>query len=317
MSGVSAVRLLAGVLVVLAGVALLVVPGYAPLVIAVGLAGSIGPLVEAWKGAKNTALRGAILWAAAALAIGLGAELAWWIDSQSAGRVVAGHLTYLSTLAALAGLVSVLGARTPGAVAWALLMGVLVLVMLIPWLEEPTLLRHAGGMGRLRLDAPWSLFYALLVVAGVTNYLPTRYGPAALWLAAGFLLEYLGLARSDWPPGRRALVWAAVPWTYMAATWVAYARAVRRRASAARPGLESLWLWFRDHWGVVWALRVQERFNRAADAAGWPIRLTWFGVALLSPGAAPPEAAATTLKTLIRRFASSARLDQEETGGRP
>src|SRR5207245_6824908 len=115
-------------------------------------------------------------------------EAAAWGEPTGTGRPLAGHLTYLAVLATLAALVSVLNARTPGGGAWAILMGLLVLVFLIPWLEGPGLVRDARGLGRLRLDAPWTLFYALLVLAGVTNYLPTRYGPTAAWLAAGFAL---------------------------------------------------------------------------------------------------------------------------------
>jgi hypothetical protein len=308
---------LVGLLLALTGGALLTAPEYGPLLVAAGLAGGFWPLWSAWNGARGTALRGAVLWAAAACALGVAAELACWAETPGTGRVVAGHVTYLSTLAALAALISVLGARKPGAVGWALLMGLLVLVMLIPWLEAPTLLRHAGGMGRLRLDAPWSLFYALLVVAGVTNYLPTRYGLAAFCLAPGFVLEYLGLARGDWPPERRALVWAVFPWTLMAAVWFASALAQRRRHARDRGGLEAVWLWFRDHWGVVWALRVQEWFNRAAEVARWPVRLNWFGVVPLAAGATPPEAAATRLKSLIHRFATAERIEQEEAGRGP
>jgi hypothetical protein len=310
-------QFLVGSVLLLIGGALLVAPAYAPLVVAAGLAGAFWPLWKAWIGARGTALRGAVLWATMACAVGLAAELACWAESPSTGRVVAGHVTYLSTLASLAALISVLGARKPGAVGWALLMGLLVLVMLIPWLEAPTLLRHAGGMGRLRLDAPWSIFYALLVVAGVTNYLPTRYGPSALWLAPGFVLEYLGLEHSDWSLERRALVWAVFPWTLMAAVWFAFARAPRRQRTRAGSGVEAVWLWFRDHWGVVWALRVQEWFNRAAEVARWPVRLNWFGVVPLAPDAAVPEAAATRLKSLIHRFATPERIDQEDAGPGP
>jgi hypothetical protein len=78
---------------------------------------------------------------------------------------------------------------------------------------------------------------------------------------------------------------------------------------------ERLWLWFRDHWGVVWALRVRERFNREAELAGWPVRLSWFGLEQVdSPSgdqpAAAPALAETTLRGLIRRFAQPWRLDQ-------
>jgi hypothetical protein len=297
-----------------AGGALLGSPRRAPLAVAAALATAFWPLGSAWRGARGTALGGAVLWAVAAITLGIATELACLTETLASGRPVGGHLTYLCTLATLAALISVLGARTPGAGAWALLMGVLVLVLLVPWLEAPTLVRKAHGLGRLRLEAPWSLFYGLLVVAGVTNYLPTRYGPAALCLAGAFVLEYLGLTRSDWTRERRALVWPAVPCLLAVAAWVAEIRA--RKPDSARSGLEAIWLWFRDHWGVVWALRVQERFNRAAASARWPLRLTWFGIVFLSPGAPIPESAAATLRGLIRRFATPERIDEAEQGRR-
>ena len=86
-------------------------------------------------------------------------------------------------------------------------------------------------------------------------------------------------------------------------------REARRRA-AASSDLEAIWLWFCDHWGVVWALRVQERFNRAAQSAQWPVRLTWFGIVRLSPDAPIPEAAVATLRGLILRFATPQRIDE-------
>ena len=54
------------------------------------------------------------------------------------------------------------------------------------------------GLGQVQLDSPWTLFYGLLVLAGVTNFLPTRYGLAALSLGAGLVLELLGLTAMDW-----------------------------------------------------------------------------------------------------------------------
>src|SRR5262249_19338911 len=153
------------------------------------------------------------------------------------------------------------------------------------WLEGPWRVRRAGGLTLLHLDAPWTIFYGLLILVGVTNYLPTRFGAAAGWLTLGFVLEYLGLTRDDWPASRRALLWAWSSWSLAASAWTAHRGG--RRAPAARTRLERLWFWFRDLWGVVWALRILERFNRTADLKGWPIRLGWFG---LEP-AGPPTAA--------------------------
>jgi hypothetical protein len=201
--------------------------------------------------------------------------------------------------------------RTPGEKVWAGLMAVLVVVFLIPWLEEPTRLRRAPGTTQLHLDAPWTLFYGLLVVVGVTNYLPTRYGCAAVCLGLVSGLEYLGLTRADWPAHWRAGLWEWVAWSSALSVWAA--RWCSSRAGGA-PGFECLWLWFRDHWGVVWALRIRERLNREAELAGWPVRLTWFGLEPLAPpknGGAPdvPSGAETTLRGLLRRFAQPWRLD--------
>ena len=87
-------------------------------------------------------------------------------------------------------------------------MVVLVVVFLIPWLEERTRLRRAHGLAQLHLDPPWTIFYGLLVLVGVTNYLPTRFGIAAVCLALTFFLEYLGSdsSRLARPPAGRDLV---------------------------------------------------------------------------------------------------------------
>jgi hypothetical protein len=263
-------------------------------------------LVRAWRAARGTALRGAVLWAGVAVGLGLVAVA----EPAVTGKLTAGYATYLATLATLAALLSVLNARRPGGGAWAILMALLVLVFLIPWLEGPGLARPVPGLTRLRLDPPWTLFYGLLVLAGVTNYLPTRYGFAAACLVLGFLLQYLSLTRPGWPPARRTMIWAVVPWTFFLA--VCTAGALARRERRARSTLDAAWLWFRDHWGVVWALRVRDRFNQSAEAQGWPIRLGWYGV--VPESAEVPDAAEATFKSLLRRFVEPERIDEALAG---
>jgi hypothetical protein len=131
-------------------------------------------------------------------------------------------------------------------------------------------------------------------------------------LAVVFILEYLSLTRVDWAPERRAILWEWVSWSLALSAWLARSSAAR---VGAAHGFERLWFWFRDHWGVVWALRTQERFNRSAELARWPVRLTWFGVVATgaseaSPRLDDPAAAATTFRGLIRRFAEAWRIDQ-------
>ncbi len=301
-----------GLLLALSALAIWLEPGRAPLLLLIALCSAVRPWHLAWNWARGTALRPALVWVAIAILLALFALIASLSEPLATGRPGAGRFTYLAVLALLAALVSVLNARSPGGRVWAGLMIVLVVVFLIPWLEEQTRLRRAHGLAQLHLDPPWTIFYGLLVLVGVTNYLPTRFGIAAVCLALTFFFEYLGLTRVDWPAHRRAVIWSWVAWTFALSIWVA--RWSAGHSPAARASCERLWFWFRDHWGVVWALRVQERFNRSAALVRWPVRLTWFGLEPADPlqsnalPPCPPEAEAA-FRGLIRRFAQPWRLD--------
>lgn len=296
--------------VVSSAMMLAVRPEHAPGAVVPALLLALAPLARACRAARGTALGASAVWGVLAIGLGAFAEGLAISEPLATGRPLSGHVTYLGTLTALAALISVLNARTPGGGAWAILMSLLVVVFLIPWLEGAGLGRAPNGLGRLRLDNPWSLFFGLLVVAGVTNYLPTRYGPAAAMLGLGFVLEYLGLTTTGRSPASRAAVRAAVPWTLAAAVALADLRS--RAGTPAASRLEAVWLWFRDHWGVVWALRVMERFNRTAEANGWPVRLAWQGVVSANGASAlvVPDDAEATLIGLLRRFATPGRIDR-------
>jgi hypothetical protein len=284
---------------------------WAPLGIFVALAGAIPPWRRGWRWSEGTALRGALVWAGVAIGLGMIAQIVAAYEPALLGRPWTGRVTYVMVLAILAALISVLGARRPGSGAWAILMVLLVLVLLIPWLELTARVRRGPGPGQVRLDSPWTLFYGLLVVAGVTNYLPTRYGLAATALGVGLICEYLGLTRADWPPWLLSMTWAFVAWSLALCYWLGALTANHPPTGAP---IDRLWFWFRDHWGVVWALRTAERFNRTAELAGWPMRLSWFGrgsVPATGSPEMPPchEQAESTLRNLLRRFATASRLD--------
>ena len=147
----------------------------------------------------------------------------------------------------------------------------------------------------------------------VTNYLPTRFGLSAGGAWACSSSSSTSRFRLGWPASRRAVIWSWVGWTL--ALGLCDRALSARRAPQASFQLERLWFWFRDNWGVVWALRVLERFNRAAEVSHWPVRLTWFGLVPLSGEAAAlpapsPEELETTFRNLMKRFAESWRLDE-------
>lgn len=287
-------------------------PALAPFAILPSLLLSLFPLINTAFQAKGTALRASVIWAILAVLLAILSQIAAINEPFPTGRPLTGHLAYLSVLTTLAALISVLNARTPGGGAWAILMSLLILVFLIPWLESSGIGRPTSiTLNRLRLDNPWTIFFGLVVLAGVTNYLPTRYFLAASCLALGLLLEYLALTRLNLSPTTRATLWSAFPLCLAAAVAAADLRS--RSMPPSTSPLEAAWLWFRDHWGVVWALRVLERFNRSAESQTWPIRLSWQGVVPFPPGSPSPEipsAALPLLLTLLRRFASPERVVQ-------
>jgi len=287
------------------GVSLAAFPDSSPYLVMLALGSALWPLAIASQTARGTALRPMIAWAFVAVGLGMIAQVGAMAGPVSSGRPAGGAWAYLSMLATLAATITAFNARRPGGGAWAILMGTLILVFCIPWLEGSGLARRGASWGPPRLDAPWNGFLALLIAAGATNYLPTRYGPSAVVLAISMALA--GFARGR-PSVEATMASAAL------AIWTAEACS---RPRGSRGGTDHLWRWFRDHWGVVWALRVQERFNRAAESGSWAVRMGWFGLETRATAAAPepPDVAEATLKGLLRRFADADRIDASTGAG--
>ncbi len=200
-------------LLTLSAILIVIDPSHAPLGQIVVFIASAPSLLDAWRAVRGTALRPALVWAALAVGLALLAQVVALTQPLSSGRPLAERFTYLCVLALLAALGSVLNARTPGGRAWAVLMTLLVVVFLIPWLEDQTRLRRAASLPPLHLDAPWSIFYGLFVAVAVTNYLPTRFGWAAAAAGVLFILEYLALAPAPWLASRRAVIGSWIAWT--------------------------------------------------------------------------------------------------------
>ncbi len=233
------------------------------------------PLYRAWRAARTTTLRHALIWAAAAW-------LAWVVAWAAGGR----ELQYLALcLTACAG-VAVLGARRPGYLAWNFVVAGLLLVLALPFLH---------GLGELRLEAANLVVLGLALAVGVGNYLPTRGGLAAavlgVWcgVEAGVIGEAVSVEAGAMP-----LMLAVVPWL-----WLGRLRRGRRDLSEA----DRLWRGFRDGFGFLWAQRMREQFHRAAENAGLDVRLGWGG---LRGNPADEQRALDLLRAVLQRFEVSA-----------
>ena len=226
------------------------------------------PLLVAWRSSAGSTIRHALGWAVAAWA-------AWCVGVSPEWRYVALCLT------ACAG-VAVLGRARPGAGAWHFVVVGLLVTLLLPLLM---------GLGELRLQREQVWFLGAVLLVGVANYLPTRlFVPAALLLACcGLeLAAVAGLARAV---ARRC---ARCPSPCRG----------RRGSSGRRPGsrgVDRAWWLFRHRFGFLWAERMRDQFNRAADNAN-------LGATLGRGGFVGPmtdearERAETLLAALLGRF---------------
>jgi len=286
-------------------------------------------LARAYRPLRGTTLRAAWWWAMAAVSAVAGAEVAIAV-AQGGGANWAEPLRFAAVAATFCPLVALFGARRPQDQAWQWIVLSFWVVLALPagqaWLMWP-------GQP-LTVHAVWSWFLVVLIVAEASNYLPTRFGPAAILLAAG----------------QTALLWRDLPWAadsspgrwlslagfalIAAAAAIAAISGHRRRAIAPEP-LDRVWRDFRDQFGVVWGLRIAERINATAAVRDWPIRLGWHGFTdkqetgtrLVLPAARARSAEKESrplfleleqaLRTLLRRFVSSEWLDRRMTESPP
>jgi hypothetical protein len=252
---------------------------------------SAWPLWQAWRANRRTTLQHALAWSTAAW-------LAWaaLIVLDHSGPATVATTRYLALcLTGCAG-IAVLGARAPIAGPWNFVLLGLLMVLLLPWVENVLL-------GRPLLDPLRLVFVIATLAVGVLNYLPTRLGGTVLVLAVGcgvelkLLLETLGEESSEaWLVHvSRGLI--------PVACWLGW---VMARKVPGASEFDRHWLAFRDRFGLMWGQRVRDQFNRAANNAGWPVWLRWTG---LDGGTNETKEMVDTLQIMLKRFGSGASAD--------
>lgn len=232
------------------------------------------PLAVALRANRTTSLFFSILWAAAAWT-------AWGFALADAANRDRAFIAL--SLTACAG-VAVFGARRPHVAAWNAVVAGLLAVMLLPMLERLVISVESFNIER-------TVFLAAVIAVSVINYLPTRFLAAALLFGAGCSLAMWRLMSAKVLTGfddelQLALL-ALTPWL----AWISPA--------GPRDPFDAQWRAFRDRFGLVWASRVRDQFNRAASNAELSVRLTWSGHT-----GDDVDSAADLLASLTRRFMS-------------
>lgn len=209
---------------------------------------------------------------------------------------------YLAATSTFCPLMAILGAKRPQNVGWQLIVLTLWIVLVLP-VGEMALLWQGGALdiGPMR---QWLL--VILIGVGVANYGLTRFAVAGLLYGIGqalLLLPLLPLVSREWQHH-----WLA------GAAFIACAALLlwfqTRNHRIVDGGWNCVWRDFRDAFGLVWSLRVMERFNATSKLSTWETELSWYGLESLEK-AAPEEAVEIErcIRTLLRRFVSAEWID--------
>jgi hypothetical protein len=232
------------------------------------------PWLAAVRANRRTSLWPALLWAVAAW-------LAWgWALTAWQPRPI-----YVALVLSGCAGVAVLGARRPGVAAWNFVVVGLLCVMVLPLAEG------ALTGADVRLDAIRTIFLIGLWAVVVGNYLPTRLGAAATLAGVAGAMGIAQIVRPELDPGN-TLRWIAAVSLWMS-PWLGWLGVTLSQPTA---DVDRTWRTFRDRFGAIWALRVQDQFNRSAANANSGARLRWCGVA------AADAAADERLVALLSRF---------------
>jgi hypothetical protein len=159
----------------------------------------------------------------------------------------------------------------------------------------------------------------VLVIVGLGNHLPTRFGLGAAMLAAGQVL----LLWNQLPAGEllawRPPVWLAMSFVVLSCWTIGRAARQAPRRPHAGEAIEFgawsfVWRDFRDWFGTVWSVRMMDRVNASAVSDAWPVTLGWDGFVRRAETASgdknAPTIAGGTLRALMRRFVSAEWIDR-------
>lgn len=215
---------------------------------------------------RGSTLTAPILWAAISwLALLAGEGLARPATESAAlsWRYLAGVSTFCPAMA-------LLGAKRPQDRGWQWIVASLWLILCVPVIQLVVL----TPSGTLELHPAWRGLMVLLILVGITNHLPTRFGWASLLfgIAQWLLLNGPPPSLNETLLSQNRLALGLILLSGLG-VWMQ----VRYWPRNQKSGWNRVWLDFRDAFGSVWALRVAERMNQAARQAETPLHLYWHG----------------------------------------
>lgn len=211
------------------------------------------------------------------------------------------QLSYACCVLTLCPFIAVLGSRRPTDRVWNWFV-VLPLILVLEW-PALTALGNFPTLRTLEIQTPVLWGFGVVGVMGMGNYLGTRYGVAAIVATTAIVPALLPLTDPEqfgaWLPAKLS------PLLYPAAILLASRQAQRETIVANGP--DRVWTDFRETFGLVWSVRIQERINAVAQREGWCARLepdgfVWNESASDTARRETGQRIEHTLRWLLRRF---------------
>ncbi len=255
-----------------------------------------------WPRIRDTTLVAPWAWTGVSLFTLAGVELALVLSGQALPSW-ASAARYAAAMSTFAPIMALLGAKRPQDRGWQWIVLTLWAILCQPageWLLF-------GGVAEIHPARFW--FQMILVVVGATNGLGTRNWLSSVLYCVGQIVLLLPF-HSAAPPiaASNAAFWGLVG-VFLGTASLATGGA--RRRDLAGDTLDRVWLDFRDEFGVVWALRIQERVNTSARMYDWPVQLAWQGFReRASARTEIPPLVEESFRTLLRRFVSAQWIDE-------
>jgi hypothetical protein len=254
------------------------------------------PLVTAW-----------FVWLVVAIVTVPPSPLRPWADS----------LWFLAAVTALVPPIAVLGARRPTSRVWTWFV-LVPLVLVFTWPVLPDLTVGARPTA-FNLETPVVVGYGLVLVMGAGNYLGLSHTASSLLWMAGLLLAVLPLCpatKNEMIDAWSGRMWGT--WLLVAAGWIADRQVARcPLAEGPHAQFDRAWSDFRELFGIVWAKRIQERFNDDAHRRGLSLRLGFQGLEAASEKKPPDHLDATSralaessLRWLLQKFVDPEWIDK-------
>jgi len=281
----------------------------------VSLAVGLAVLLSRRQAIEPTTLTSAWWWALATLTTWAGTELVAGIYAANGSGAGFAPLRLAAMALSFCPVVALVGAKRPQHRGWNLVVASLWAIVALPAAE--TFFLRPGQNVAIGDARAWFLW--ILILLGPINFVPTRYWLASLLLAAAQVIAFSPYLAGVHQP---IVPEAGAVGLLLAATAIAVAWLMSRMQSTAANSYERQWLDFRDSFGLLWGLRVQERMNAAARQYGWDLELTWRGFRTRTSDT-PLDAIdsvigptlRTTFKGLLRRFVSNAWIEDRTKAG--